>query len=567
MQARPSFSRFSSQALQVATCRDSRATPSNRRHPIGHARPPSVRRWVVNPRRTFLTASWRYLAMLNFRIDPDVLRPFVPAGTELDTWRGDTLVSVVGFRFLDARLFGLPIPFHRDFDEINLRFYVRRSVGGESRRGVTFIREIVPRRAVAAVARLAYNEPYLACPTRSVVPATLDAVDAGTVGYAWNLEGRWHALRLRSMGPPAALERGSEEEFISEHFWGYTRQRNGRTIEYRGPAPVVARVEDRRRRARMRCRPPLRRAVRRRALRAALLGVSRRRIERRRVQTGGHRSLSGSRRCRRRRARPAGAGATISRHVARPSQPCRRCPRRVHQPAGRGAGARFSRAADLERASRDRRAGHRPFGPPGRGRRGRGAAARALARRDPADLGLEARFRHDQRQGPVPAPLALPWRALRRRLSAQQPVDARRPRQPIRLSRHLLSECGERRRRRDGGGRLECDDHGGHRDAADDAGRSLGDRDRIGRAAGTGWCAADRTRGRPVRPRFADGDHPAGRNVRDPGPAAGHVFPALPRRCVAAAARRRSEGVGRKGHDSQEPTWPTSRSRRSRWCA
>jgi uncharacterized protein len=170
--------------------------------------------------------------MLNFRIDPTVLQPYVPAGTELDTWHGDTLVSIVGFRFLDTRLFGLPIPFHQDFDEINLRFYVRRTVNGVTHRGVTFIKEIVPRRAVATVARLAYNEPYVACPTRSVVPAVPDAANAGTVGYAWYLEGKWNALQLRSIGPPAALEKGSEEEFITEHFWGYTRQRNGRTIEY-----------------------------------------------------------------------------------------------------------------------------------------------------------------------------------------------------------------------------------------------------------------------------------------------------------------------------------------------
>jgi uncharacterized protein YqjF (DUF2071 family) len=182
--------------------------------------------------RTFLTANWRYLAMLNFRIHPAVLQPFVPAGTELDSWHGDALVSIVGFRFLDTRVFGVPIPFHRDFDEINLRFYVRRCVGGQARRGVTFVKEIVPRRAIATVARLAYNEPYLACPTRSVVPAALDVANAGTVGYAWHLEGRWNALQLRSIGPPTVLERGSEAEFITEHFWGYTRQRSGRTIEY-----------------------------------------------------------------------------------------------------------------------------------------------------------------------------------------------------------------------------------------------------------------------------------------------------------------------------------------------
>ena len=153
-------------------------------------------------------------------------------------------------------------------DEINLRFYARRNVDGAPRRGVSFIREIVPRRAVAAVARLAYNEPYLACPTRSVVPAVPDAVNAGTVGYAWNLDGRWNALQLRAIGRPAALEPGSEEAFISEHFWGYTRQRSGRTIEYevRHPAWRVWKTAD----AELECdAAPLRLPVRRCALRTS----------------------------------------------------------------------------------------------------------------------------------------------------------------------------------------------------------------------------------------------------------------------------------------------------------
>ena len=97
--------------------------------------------------------------MLNFRIDPAVLRSYVPAGTELDLWCGDAVVSVVGFRFVDTRVLGLPIPFHRDFDEVNLRFYVRRLVNGEARRAVTFLREVVPRRAISLVARAAYKEP------------------------------------------------------------------------------------------------------------------------------------------------------------------------------------------------------------------------------------------------------------------------------------------------------------------------------------------------------------------------------------------------------------------------
>ena len=43
-------------------------------------------------------------------------------------------VSLVGFRFLNTRVLGVSIPFHRDFDEVNLRFYVRRNIGSEVRR-------------------------------------------------------------------------------------------------------------------------------------------------------------------------------------------------------------------------------------------------------------------------------------------------------------------------------------------------------------------------------------------------------------------------------------------------
>lgn len=184
------------------------------------------------PRRPFLSAEWRFLAMLNFRIDPAALRPLVPEGTELDTWRGDALVSVVGFRFLDTRLLAVPVPFHRNFDEVNLRFYVRRRVGSEVRRGVTFIREIVPRRAIALVARLAYNEPYVAHPMRSRTPAPRDTEATGGVEYAWHAGGRWQHLRVSTAGPPSHPAAGSEAEFITEHYWGYTRQRDGGTVEY-----------------------------------------------------------------------------------------------------------------------------------------------------------------------------------------------------------------------------------------------------------------------------------------------------------------------------------------------
>src|SRR5580700_8862590 len=113
----------------------------------------------------FLSAEWRDLVMLNYEVDGTLLTGFIPPGTVLDSFHGRTYVSLVGFQFLRTKLFGLlPVPFHTDFDEVNLRFYVRRKEGQEERRGVVFIAEIVPKRAIAQLARFAYGENYVSLP-------------------------------------------------------------------------------------------------------------------------------------------------------------------------------------------------------------------------------------------------------------------------------------------------------------------------------------------------------------------------------------------------------------------
>src|SRR5438094_8615967 len=133
----------------------------------------------------FLRAAWRNLLMINFAIEPGRLRPFLPCGTELDRWNGSTFVSVVGFQFLNTRLLGVPVPCHRDFDEVNLRFYVHRRREDEWRRGVVFIKEIVRKRMVALVARRVYNENYICLPMRSQVDVT-----AGLIHYEWRHGGQ-----------------------------------------------------------------------------------------------------------------------------------------------------------------------------------------------------------------------------------------------------------------------------------------------------------------------------------------------------------------------------------------
>lgn len=185
------------------------------------------------PERPFLTAEWRCLAMLQYEVEPDILYPLVPRGTELDTWEGRTLMSVVGFRFVNTRVLGTPIPFHRHFDEVNLRFYVRRRGPEGWRRAVVFVREIVPRQSIAAVARLWYNEPYIALPMRHTI--TMNGAEKGEQGrvrYEWLHRGRWAHLEVETVGTPVRPAPGSQEEFVSEHYWGYTTQRDGSCLEY-----------------------------------------------------------------------------------------------------------------------------------------------------------------------------------------------------------------------------------------------------------------------------------------------------------------------------------------------
>jgi len=179
-----------------------------------------------------LTAEWRWLAMLNYRVPRELLMPLVPRGTHLDVWNGAAYVSVVGFLFRKTRVLGVRVPFYGLFEEVNLRFYVRREVDGEMRRGVTFIREIVPKRAVSVVARLAYNEPYRTLPMQHQLGVIGPSGRPLSVEYTWRLGSEWSGMRLFPEGDSYFSRPGSEEEFITNHRWGYTRRRTGGTTEY-----------------------------------------------------------------------------------------------------------------------------------------------------------------------------------------------------------------------------------------------------------------------------------------------------------------------------------------------
>ncbi len=173
----------------------------------------------------FLTAEWRHLAMLNWRVDAELLRPLVPAGVELDPWGGANHVSAVGFLFQRTRVLGVSVPFHTDFEEVNLRFYVRREHAGAVRRGVAFVSELVPRPLVALVARTLYHEPYASA------SMSHDA-GAGRAAYRWRRGRAVASLEVRAAEELHPLAAGTAEEFFVEHYFGYVRQPDGGTLEY-----------------------------------------------------------------------------------------------------------------------------------------------------------------------------------------------------------------------------------------------------------------------------------------------------------------------------------------------
>jgi uncharacterized protein len=190
------------------------------------------------PAKPFLTARWTELLLLNFSVPVDEIAQLAPPGTEPDLFHGQALVSIVGFQFRDTRVRGCRLPGHTHFPEINLRYYVRHTADDEVRRGVVFVKEIVPRRLIALVANRVYNENYITRPMRSELHMSgVELTTGDTFSYSWQSRDRagrhWNTLSARVAATPQLPRPGSLEEFIVEHYWGYVCTRDGTTREYR----------------------------------------------------------------------------------------------------------------------------------------------------------------------------------------------------------------------------------------------------------------------------------------------------------------------------------------------
>ena len=180
--------------------------------------------------KTFLAAKWQNLIMVNYEIDPSILFPYLPKGVELDYFHGKTYISLVGFLFKNSSIFNVPIPSLGTFEEVNLRFYVVRKVGNELRRGVVFINETVPNKIVAWVANQLYKEHYIAIPTKHNWNFTHGKKE---IGYQWKVGSKWNSLKVIASDVKLKMAAGSIEEFIFEHYYGYTKVNPEQSIEYK----------------------------------------------------------------------------------------------------------------------------------------------------------------------------------------------------------------------------------------------------------------------------------------------------------------------------------------------
>ncbi|WP_337967435.1 DUF2071 domain-containing protein [uncultured Flavobacterium sp.] len=177
----------------------------------------------------FLKAEWKNLALFNYEVDAKILEKYIPIGTEIDLWNNKCYVSLVGFMFKNTKVLGLKVPFHVDFEEVNLRFYVKRFENGEWKRGVVFIKEIVPKTAITFIANTLYQEHY---ETRKMTHKIIENENTDTFIYQWKTKENWNTIQLETQKNPIEIAIGSEAEFITEHYFGYTKIDEETTFEY-----------------------------------------------------------------------------------------------------------------------------------------------------------------------------------------------------------------------------------------------------------------------------------------------------------------------------------------------
>lgn len=183
----------------------------------------------------FLRAEWNNLVMANYVVPKEILLPYIPYKTELDFFKGETYVSLVGFMFLNTKVFGFSIPLHENFEEVNLRFYVKYNHNGNWEKGVVFIKEIVPKRAISFIANYLYGENYA---TMNMKHFHVDNDENFEVGYEWNFKNKLNKISAVSNKRSQKIIPGSCESFFADHYWGYSKYSEIKSYKYYVEHPI-----------------------------------------------------------------------------------------------------------------------------------------------------------------------------------------------------------------------------------------------------------------------------------------------------------------------------------------
>lgn len=189
---------------------------------------------------SFIKAQWENLALINYEVDAKILEKYIPKGTEIECWNNTCYVSLVGFIFKNTKILGLKIPFHINFEEVNLRFYVKRLENGEWKRGVVFIKEFVPKPAITFIAKNFYKEHYQTLPMKHLIT---EKDNSKEFIYSWKTNKKWNTIRIETKQNLIDILPNSEAEFITEHYYGYTKYDTDTTFEYEVKHPRWQQLE------------------------------------------------------------------------------------------------------------------------------------------------------------------------------------------------------------------------------------------------------------------------------------------------------------------------------------
>lgn len=172
----------------------------------------------------FLTAKWKNLLLLNYEVNPEILKSYIPNGTQIDFYKNKCYISLVGFMFKNTKVLGMQLPYHINFEEVNLRFYVKYN----DKRGVVFIKEIVPKPLITAIANSIYKEHY---ETSKMSHIWKKENKSNYIEYTWKKDNKVQSISVLTEIEPIKIKPNSIEDFITEHYFGYTKNEN-KTFEY-----------------------------------------------------------------------------------------------------------------------------------------------------------------------------------------------------------------------------------------------------------------------------------------------------------------------------------------------